>query len=295
MRRPTAWVLNLDADLELAAGERYSPTNAVRAAMTPHVARLAASLVAPEDLLIDEASRPGIARGFIGRAFCPTPRAIALLVRAGAEPEPHPAREVLCEVNGRAFCAALGQTLPGGAFVRELDVALALLVRAPEVARSWRVKRSFGMAGRGQRVLAPGSIRDADLTFLRAAIREGGVQIEPSVAIECELAMHGILSADATLRLGRLVVQDCDERGQWLATTIAEDVDAETAQAIAAEVRRVATALHAAKYFGPFGVDAFVYRDLTGALRLQSRSEINARYSMGFAIGFGDDLPVALR
>jgi hypothetical protein len=49
----------------------------------------------------------------------------------------------------------------------------------------------------------------------------------------------------------------------------------------------VGRALFAAAYFGPFGVDGFVYRDHDGGLRLQPRSEINARYSMGFAIGFG--------
>jgi hypothetical protein len=39
-------------------------------------------------------------------------------------------------------------------------------------------------------------------------------------------------------------------------------------------------------YFGPFGVDAYTYRARDGRLGLQPRSEINARYSMGFAAGF---------
>lgn len=287
MARPTAWVLNLDADLELAAGERYAPTNAVRAAMAPHVARLAASLLAPEDSLIDESSPPTSAKGYAGRAFCPTTRAIALLLRAGAEPEPHPAHEVLREVNGRAFCASLGQTLPGAAFVRDLDGALVHLSGPPEVAPSWRAKRPFGMAGRGQRVIEPGPVGDADRAFLRACMSEGGVQLEPNVAIERELAMHGVLSYDGALRVGRLVAQTCDARGQWLASTLASDGDRETTEALASEVRRVGARLHAAGYFGPFGVDAFLYRAADGGLVLQPRSEINARYSMGFCTGFG--------
>ena len=52
--------------------------------------------------------------------------------------------------------------------------------------------------------------------------------------------------------------------------------------ALLAEAHRVAEALFAADYFGPFGVDAYFYRD-RGDIRLQPRSEINARYSMGFA------------
>ena len=49
------------------------------------------------------------------------------------------------------------------------------------------------------------------------------------------------------------------------------------------EAERVAAALSAAGYFGPFGVDAYTYRERGGAIALQPRSEINARYTMGFA------------
>jgi hypothetical protein len=285
-----AWVLNLDADLELAASARkvlYTPTNAIRAAMAPHVARLAGSLIGSDDLLIDETSAPGVARGLVGRAFCPTSRAIALLVSAGAEPERHPPQEVLREVNGRAFCASLGPTLPDAAFVRALDAALAVLGRTPEVANEWRVKRAFGMSGRGQRTILPSAIGDPDRAFLRAGIAEGGVMIEPNVTIVRELAVHGILDEDGAFSLGCLVTQHCDARGQWLASAPAQDVDPATADALFAEAHRVAAALHGARYFGPFGLDAFVYRDKSGTNRLQPRSEINARYSMGFAVGMG--------
>jgi len=286
MATRTAWVLNLDADLELAVGPRYTPTNAVRAAMAPHVAKLAASLLASTDVLVDESSPPGIAAGLVGRAFCPTSRALAILARAGARPAPHPSPDVLREVNGRGFCAALGATLPGAAFVRDLDVALAVLQADPEVAQQWRVKRAFSMAGRGQRRIAPRGASEADRTFLRSAIEsEGGVMIEPDVAIVQELALHGVLEESGAFRLGRLVAQRCDAHGQWLASTPAEDVDREVADGIAEEAAAVAVALHAAGYFGPFGLDAFLYRDLSGAVRLQRRSEINARYSMGFRVG----------
>jgi hypothetical protein len=291
-RDRTAWVLNLDADLELAAGDRYSPTQAVRAAMTDHVERLAVSLLAPGDVLVDERSPPGIAEGLVGRAFCPTSRAVALLVRAGARPDPHPSHEVLRSVNGRAFCAALGQTLPEAVFARDLDTAVAVLSRPPSVAKQWRVKRAFGMAGRGQRLVAAGPPSEADTSFLRSSIAGGGgVQIEPSVDIVRELGIHGRVERDGSLRLGHLVVQDCDAYGQWLATTLA-DVDVierlhpGAPDAITSEARRVASSLTVAGYFGPFGVDAFVFRDLAGAPHLQPRSEINARYSMGFAVGF---------
>ena len=55
---------------------------------------------------------------------------------------------------------------------------------------------------------------------------------------------------------------------------------------MAGEAERVARALSGAGYFGPFGVDAFTYRDRVGNVCVQPRSEINARYTMGFAVGF---------
>lgn len=289
MAARTAWVLNLDADLELAAGPRYSPTKTVRAAMAPYVAKLAASLLGPEDVLVDDDEATGArAAGLIGRAFCPTSRAIEVLLRAGARPAPHPTHAVLREVNGRAFSAGLGPGLPGGVFVRDLDAALVALSDAPEGASAWRVKRAFSMAGRGQRRITPGTVNHGDVSFLRSAIgSEGGVMIEPDVAIVRELGIHGMIEQSGAFRLGRLVEQQCDAHGQWLATSWADRADASIARALDREGVAVARALHAAGYFGPFGIDAFVYRDRAGALRLQPRSEINARYSMGFTVGFG--------
>jgi len=280
-----AWVLNLDADLELGAGARYTPRAGVKLAMRAHVERLAASLLAPGDRLVDETSAPGEARGMPGRAFCPTPGALAILRRAGAEPEAHPPLEVLRRVNSRAFAGGLGATLPGAAFVTELEIARTMLAKEPEGGGAWRVKHAFGMAGRNQRVLGRGAI-GSDLAFVRAGVRRGGVQIEPDVAIEQEYAMHGWLARDGSMRIGMLVRQRCDPRGAWLSTEPVEaGQEADVAVRMADEVARVAVALCGAGYFGPFGVDAYSYRDRRGGLAFQPRSEINARYSMGFAVG----------
>jgi hypothetical protein len=289
MAARVAWVLNLDADLELGAGAGYTPTNKVRLAQKPHVALLARSLLGPEDVLVDEDAPSPAARGLRGRAFCPTPRALAILRRAGAVPEAHPSVEILRRVNSRAFASGLGPTLPGGVFVAELTAARAILAAAPAVGEAWRVKAAFGMAGRNQRVIAPGSREEGDLAFVRNALAKGGAQIEPNVPIEEEFGLHGILAEDGGLRVGALVRQRCDARGAWLATErieVAARPSAEIVEGMTAEVCRVADALHAAGYFGPFGVDAYSYRDRKGAILFQPRSEINARYSMGFAVGF---------
>jgi hypothetical protein len=288
-----AWVLNLDADVELAAiasaGARaaYEPRRSVREAARTFVPRLAASLLDPDrDLLVDDDSAPQIAQGMIGRAFCPTPRALRLLRRAGAEPEPHPECEVLVRVNARAFASSLGTTLPGAAFVADEALARERLGTLPpsDLSRAWRVKRNFGMAGRGQRIVEPSRLTETDLAFVRAGLAEGGVQIEPNVTIVDELAIHGLLSPGGALRLGLVVRQRCDARGAWLSS---EPIPASQAPVeLHREAERVAAALCAAGYFGPFGVDAYTYRVRAGGdhegIALQPRSEINARFTMGF-------------
>jgi hypothetical protein len=286
-----AWVLNLDADLELGAPRGgYTPAARVRAIVEPHARRLAAALLAPDDVRVDESSPPGCAGGLPGRAFCPTPRALALLRRAGAVPEPHPSVDVLRRVNSRAFAASLGPTLPGGAFVTEVAAAHAILSGEPTVGSGWRTKWAFGMTGRNQRVVCPGSPGERDLAFVAAGIARGGLQIEPNVAIDDEYALHGLVSPGGDVRLGVLVRQRCDARGAWLATeriaAADERLPGDVGERMTEEARRVGAALFAAGYFGPFGIDAYVYRDRTGALRLQPRSEVNARYTMGFAVGF---------
>jgi hypothetical protein len=104
----TAWVLNLDADLELASLGAYTPSAALVRTMRPHVEALRASLLESDDLLVDDATPAGSLRGAVGRAFCPTRRAVTLLRRAGASPEPHPPVEVLRDVNSRRFAGFLG-------------------------------------------------------------------------------------------------------------------------------------------------------------------------------------------
>ena len=287
-----AWVLNLDADAELAAlasgaaGARggYTPTRTVQEAMRTYVPKLAASLLDPNvDVLVDEDSPPLVARGLVGRAFCPTPRALRLLRRAGAEPEPHPALEALLLANSRAFASSLGTTLPGASFVTSEDEARALLGTAPPpaLAVTWRVKRNFGMAGRGQRIVTGRAPTEPELAFVRAGLAEGGVQIEPNVTLVAEFAIHGFLAPEGALALGPVVKQRCDARGAWVST---ERVEPGEAPDLVSEAKRVARALNTAHYFGPFGVDAYTYRLLgQDTTALQPRSEVNARYTMGFA------------
>ena len=84
------WVLNLDADLELGARGPYTPTRSVQLAMRAQQEIFKAALLHAGEDVVDETTPPGAAKGRRGYTFCPTPRAIALLERAGATPAPHP-------------------------------------------------------------------------------------------------------------------------------------------------------------------------------------------------------------
>jgi hypothetical protein len=151
------------------------------------------------------------------------------------------------------------------------------------------VKHAFGVAGRNQQVVGVSALGAGSLSFVRTGLAGGGVQIEPNVAIDAEYALHGVIASDGSLRTGALVRQRCDSRGAWIGTEPIADREAlgDVRERVAEESRRVADALRGSGYFGPFGLDAYTYRDRGGTIRLQPRGEINARYSMGFAIGFG--------
>jgi hypothetical protein len=93
--------------------------------------------------------------------------------------------------------------------------------------------------------------------------------------------------------MGEPTVQTVDDAGAWIETTfLARGVLTTPEESLLRdEGRRVARALFEAGYFGPFGIDGFRWEDRAGAARFNPRSEINARYSMGWAVGMGSRRP----
>ena len=291
-----AFVANLDADRELDDPERYRPStrsaaaSAARAA--PLRAQIAALFGAPVDVLVP--GRP-VRRSAAAAAVCwsPTPRALALLVEAGAPVPDAPPLAVLHRVNHRAFAAALDPGLPGARFVRSLGELRDALARQPGAgARGHLLERAFGFAGRGRKVLAPSPALEGALrTWIEASFTEhgGGLQVEPLVDVDAEFALHGLLDRAGRVVLGEPCRQEVDARGAWIATARAGDaLPPAERDALAGAAARVAAALHASGYFGPFGIDAYRWRDGAGALRFQALGELNARLTMGWFTGMGD-------
>jgi hypothetical protein len=282
-----AWFLNFDAEAELADPSARTSSRAVEA-RARGLAERAVGLVAAGDVILC----PGVrAEGLAGRAWCPTPRALAAIANAGASLPDAPPMEVLRRVNHRRFSAELGQTLPGARFVEtraELDATLA-----GSRAR-WLLKRPFGFAGRGRLRVTAGGLSATEERWIALSLAAGeGLQVEPWVERAGDFAIHGWVPREGAPVFGSVTWQRCDATGAWLSTDLAHEGDLSRAEqdALLEAAHGAGGALAAAGYFGPFGVDAYRHVLGSGAMGFNARSEINARYSMGWAVGMGELRP----
>jgi hypothetical protein len=275
------WVLNLDAEVELAQlGFEYVPRRKLSQQLAEY-GRDSRALLGPDDVLVVGAeSNP---KGLVGRAWCPTPRALRTLAAAGITPEPHPDAAVLRRVNHRLFAHELGGGLPHQAYLTERAPIEALLRQAE---RPWLLKRPLAFAGRGQ-MRFYGTISDKQWSWLDVSLAQDGLLVEPLVTPTLELSLHGFIWPAGQRELGRICVQEVSERGVFRALRLARagEVSSQDTRALMAQGERVAEALHSAGYFGPFGIDSYRYL-LNGESVLCALGEINARYTMGFVTGF---------
>jgi hypothetical protein len=294
MVRKGAWFLNFDAEEELARPAGYTPSRAVLARGEALAERVRALLL-PGDIVVAEGQSIRLGPDFAGAAWCPTPRARKALERAGAAVPDAPSLEVLRAVNHRRFNAMLGQSLPGALYALTAEEVRAALL-SPSPTGQWLLKRPFGFAGRGRLKVDPAAARDLDHArpWIEASLRSGeGLQVEPFVERLGDFALHGHLARSGELVLGRPTRQECDSTGAWSGSSRARegDLDSEERGALFDEAARVGAALRRAGYFGPFNVDAYRFRGAGGVILWNPRSEINARYSMGWAVGMGEDRP----
>ena len=277
-----AWVLNLDAELELARLQfEYVPRQKLLRQLAEH-GQGSRALLAEQDVLLTPGAVPP-APGFIGRAWCPTPLALAQFTAAGIEAEPHPAASVLRHVNHRLFACEVGGGLPEQQYFTAREPLAALLRRAE---RPWLLKRPLAFAGRGQMRLY-GPITEKQWSWLEVSLEQDGLVVEPLVTPTLELSLHGFVWRDQRFELGRTCVQQVTDRGVFRGVRLADpgELSEPESAALWQSGERVASALGAVGYFGPFGIDAHRYQ-LDGRVGFCALSEINARYTMGFAVGF---------
>jgi len=195
-------------------------------------------------------------------------------------PAATPPMAVLQRVNHRSFCAELGQTLSGARWCTSVDAVVSRLESGDSTTGVWLLKRPYSFSGSARRrvTLARGGL-DADLRrWVEASLRESGLQVEPWMDRRFDVVQHGFVDERTTL--GEICTQICDARGAWQTTRRGADLGPERARALRTEAERAGEALREAGYWGPFAVDGFGYDG-----GFCPRVEINARYTMGWAVG----------
>jgi hypothetical protein len=218
MAARVAWLLNLDADEELADPRHYRPTPALEARIAALRTRMT-MLLRPDDLVLPEDA--ALATGLAVLPFCPTPCAHERLEALGLRPFLPVPLDVLRKANSRAFSASLGQTLPHATYVRDMP-ALEEAIRAPSPRDAFLLKRDFSFAGRERRQARKGELDASTRGFAARSFARGeGLQVEPWLELSAEFALHGFLCADGRYLRGRPVAQQCDGQGRWLSSQIA--------------------------------------------------------------------------
>ncbi len=285
-----AWLFNLDAEEELAHPRTYAgPFAALEA--RPELREPLSALLEEGDIAL---LRDGTAEGREGRAWSPTPRALQALRERGATCRESPTADVLSRVSRRSFCAALGLSLELSLFTADVGEAERHLDGPAPPSGRWLCRKELGFAGRGRLVQPAGRATKEARGFLEAACASGGALIEPWVDRLLDVSLHGFIGPDGALTSGSPCVSTVDAGGVWRATrrALSEEVLAEELAALARALEASGAALHRAGYFGPFGIDGFRHRWAPGEpARFNPRCELNARYSMGWAVGMGENRP----
>ena len=282
-----AWVLNLDAEQELANPAGYQPSLATPG-LSEHVAAAAARLLHPQDVLLTEGTSLAQADTFQGMAWCPTPRALGRLASAGVMLPQAPSLAVLSAANHRAFCFEHGFQSPAAKLCRSVEEVDHVLRTARPDQSTWLLKRVYGFSGRGLRRVFQRTLDANTRRFCERSLRrDGSIVLEPWREREADFATHGMLAADGPLRLGTPLRQLCNAAGRFegVRPLRAAELSALETQTLITTAVDVGRALQLCGYFGPFGVDSFRYRDPTGGSALRACVEVNARYSMGWALG----------
>lgn len=161
------------------------------------------------------------------------------------------------------------------------------------------VKKALGLAGQNALRLWEPELLDAQRRWMEHALGQGRrLVVEPWLERVADFSVQLEMTPKGLELVGYAGLTN-DQRGQFQANYAAPDfarrlpstvTDCFRGHGEAARclprlypelVPRLAAELRAVGFLGPLGIDAFVYRDATGACRLKPIVEINPRYTMG--------------
>ncbi len=288
------WLLNLDAEEELAAAGAYVRSKAMQGIVRDKAGPLMGRLVLAQDRVLDGEV---VVSGGPVLAWCPSPFAQATCERHGLALLGALPIGVLRKVNHKAFAAEHADeilTLAGAQPIpkwvcqdmQQVQARLAQRIDQPTL-----VRRAYGAAGRAQLRLKDHTIDAGAQSWLRAGLRSGSLVLEPLVQVLWEASTCGWVEPDGTIHTRAPTRQNYDKQGAWIGNWIgpdAQQVPMEFQETLLAAAHSSAQALSRAGYSGPFGIDSFAYLRPDQKIGLHPVSDINARFTMDWADSFPD-------
>lgn len=184
--------------------------------------------------------------------------------------------------NDRRFAHSLarelGCALPRATEVSSLAELDAWLAAGPD--GPWVAKAPWSSAGRHRVFGANHTLAgEARVAAERLVALAGAVTVEPWLDRICDVAVCGAIGEEVRVEPPHAI--HTDPRGGFRGIGLERPpLEAAEHDQLIVTAERVAHELQEAGYRGPFGVDAFVYRD-RGERRLHPLCEINARYTFG--------------
>lgn len=282
-----AWLLNLDAELELRATNAYSATARVRANMQQRF-RDSEGLTL-RDPVVD---RDPVDSSHLVYCWCPTPSALRYLAMRGLPAVAGPELGVLKRANHRRWLARLQPQLLERRFIGPGDDWQQLVLGRTSSTGAWRLKRCYGFAGRAQRRVAS-TFSDDDQRWVLDSMRQGGVLREANVGVLEEFSIHGYVDRDGVI-LGQPVRFSTDAFGAPSGNRQLALLPEVLHATLDGAARQVAAHLDMLGYFGPFGIDAFTWRASPTEVGFNPISDINARFTLAWSLGIGRQRTAAL-
>lgn len=202
-------------------------------------------------------------------------------------------------IEGAALPALLCGVEEVGVAVRAMDDALAAIgrIRAQGHHRVV-VKEALGLAGSNALRLWEPEILDTQKRWMTNVLEGGGtLVVEPWLERVVDFSVQ-LEMGDEGLKLRGYTALFNDAKGQFEANTAEPGFARQLPARVVEALRGVASGLEVQRWFqcaferlegelerlefhGPLGIDAFVYREVNGNVRLKPIVEINPRYTMG--------------
>jgi hypothetical protein len=276
------WILNPDAELELARPEGYTTAKPAILAMARNADKFVWLTEIDPSFLVEPISS---GRGEPALLWCPTPSAQKRALVAGFTIPEAPSLNVLQTANSKVNL--LQAALPGPklrAYVRTAE-ELTSICHQLDANEAVRAKRGFAFAGRNQRRLGR-ILRPDDQRYIADSLRTGGLLVESQQTIFREWSIHGVVwggsasfggKAAFELTLGRPCQLTLDEYGSVSRIEASDGAPS----VLPSFAEQAALWLFQVGYFGPFGLDV-----IEGDHGLVA-SDLNARFTLGWSIGLG--------